>query len=41
MGRTIARAMAANVSLTIGVFGGIKAADYLLWDELKYDVMKE
>ena len=41
MGRTFARALAANVSLTIGVIGGIKAADYLMWDEHKYAVMKE
>jgi len=33
--------MAANVSLTIGVIGGVKFADYLAWDEHKYSVMKE
>ncbi len=35
------RSLAANVSLTIGVIGGVKFADYLLWDEHKYAVMQE
>ena len=33
--------MAANVSLMVGIVGGIKAADYLMWDPKKYDMMKE
>jgi len=33
--------MAANVSFTVGVFGGIKAADKCMYDEHKYDIMKE
>jgi hypothetical protein len=41
MGRSIWRSLAANVSLTIGVFGGIKVADSLMWDAEKYDIMKE
>ncbi len=41
MGRTIWRSLAANVSLTVGVFGGVKAADFLLWDKEKYDQMQE
>ena len=41
MGRSIWRSLAANVSLTIGVVGGVKFADYLMWDEKKYDIMKE
>jgi len=31
-GRNIYRSLAANASLTIGVFIGIKAADKLLWN---------
>ena len=41
MGRSAWRSLAANVSLTIGLVGGIKFADYLMWDEAKYDIMKE
>ena len=41
MGRTIWRSLAANVSLTIGVIGGVKAADALLWNKEKYDQMQE
>ena len=41
MGRSVWRSLAANVSLTIGVFGGIKVADSLMWDAEKYDIMKE
>ena len=41
MGRTIWRSIAANVSLTVGCFGGVKAADKLLWDQDKYDKMQE
>ena len=37
MGRTIWRSLAANLSLTIGVIGGVKAADALLWKQEKYD----
>lgn len=37
MGRTIWRSLAANFSLTVGVIGGVKAADFLLWDKDKYD----
>jgi len=33
MGRTIYRSLAANFSLTVGVFIGIKAADKLLWNK--------
>jgi len=31
------RSLAANVSLTVGILGGVKAADALLWDKEKYD----
>ena len=41
MGRTFWRSMAANLSLSVGVYIGIKAADKLLWNEKKYDQMKE
>ena len=41
MGRSFYRAMAANLSLTIGVYIGIKAADKLMWNPKKYDQMKE
>ena len=41
MGRTWQRALAANVSLVIGMVGGVKAADYLLWNEKKYAEMTE
>ena len=41
MGRTIYRSLAANLSLTVGVFMGIKAADKLLWNKQKYELMKE
>lgn len=41
MGRTIYRSLAANFSLTIGVFLGIKAADKVLWNQLKYEQMQE
>ena len=41
MGRTIWRSLAANVSLTVGVIGGIKVADLLLWNKEKYDQMQE
>ena len=41
MGRTVWRSMAANVSLLVGIVGGVKAADYLMWDEKKYEMMKE
>ena len=41
MGRTIWRSLAANVSLTIGCFMGVKAADMMLWDKDKYDQMQE
>ena len=41
MGRSFGRSMAANFSLTIGVFIGIKAADKLMWNPGKYDAMKE
>ena len=33
--------MCANMSLTVGVFVGVKAADSLLWDKDKYDQMQE
>ena len=33
--------MAANVSLLGGIVLGMKAADYLMWDAKKYDMMKE
>jgi len=41
MGRSIGRSLAANVSLTIGVIIGLKAADKLMWNPKKYDAMKE
>ena len=41
MGRTIGRSLVANLSLTVGVFIGIKAADKLMWNPKKYDAMKE
>jgi hypothetical protein len=41
MGRTIYRSLAANISLTLGVFLGIKAADKLMWNPNKYEAMKE
>ncbi len=41
MGRTVWRSMAANLSLLVGIVGGVKAADYLMWDAKKYDMMKE
>ena len=33
--------MAANLSLLVGIVGGVKAADYLMWDAPKYEMMKE
>ena len=33
--------MAANGSLLLGIVLGVKAADYLMWDAKKYDMMKE
>ena len=41
MGRTFWRSLAANGSLTVGVYIGLKAADKLLWNEKKYEQMKE
>ncbi len=41
MGRTVWRSMAANVSLLLGIYMGLKAADYIMWDAEKYDMMKE
>ena len=41
MGRSFYRSLAANASLTIGVVLGCKAADKLLWNPRKYDLMKE
>ena len=41
MGRSIWRSLAANASLTVGVFLGIKAADKLMWNSKKYEQMKE
>ena len=41
MGRSIYRSLAANVTLTLGIVLGIKAADYLMWDAPKYELMKE
>lgn len=41
MGRTWWRSLAANVSLTIGIVGGIKTADYAMYDSHKYECMKE
>jgi hypothetical protein len=37
MGRTFWRSMAANISLTIGVYIGLKAADKLMWNAKKYE----
>lgn len=41
MGRSIWRSLAANVTLTVGIVLGVKAADYLMWDAEKYEMMKE
>ena len=41
MGRSVWRSMAANGSLLLGIVLGVKAADYLMWDAKKYDMMKE
>ena len=41
MGRSFYRSLAANCSLTIGVFLGIKAADKVLWNQSKYEQMQE
>eukprot|EP00347_Sterkiella_histriomuscorum_P000368 403376132 len=41
MGRSIYRSLAANVTLTVGIVLGLKAADYLMWDAPKYEMMKE
>ena len=41
MGRSIWRSIAANASLITGVYLGIKAADKLMYNERKYDAMKE
>ncbi|CDW74694.1 UNKNOWN [Stylonychia lemnae] len=41
MGRSIWRSLAANVTLTVGIVLGVKAADALMWDAQKYDMMKE
>lgn len=41
MGRTFGRSLAANLSLSIGLYIGLKAADKLMWDQTKCDQMKE
>jgi hypothetical protein len=41
MGRTVWRSMAANGSLLLGIVLGVKAADALMWDAPKYEMMKE
>lgn len=41
MGRSVWRSMAANASLLLGLYLGVKGADYLMWDAKKYDMMKE
>lgn len=41
MGRSIWRSMAANASLLMGIVLGVKAADYMMWDAKKYEMMKE
>lgn len=41
MGRTVWRSMAANGSLLLGIVLGVKAADALMWDAKKYEMMKE
>jgi len=41
MGRSIWRSLAANATLTVGIVLGVKAADYLMWDAPKYEMMKE
>lgn len=33
--------MAANASLLLGLYLGVKAADALMWDAGKYEMMKE
>jgi hypothetical protein len=41
MGRTVWRALAANVSLSLGIVLGVKAIDYLMYDKDKHDMMAE
>ena len=41
MGRTVWRSMAANASLLLGLYLGVKAADALMWDAHRYEMMKE
>ena len=41
MGRTFWRSMAANISLTLGFYIGVKGADKILWNKQKYDQMTE
>ena len=41
MVRSLPRFLAANVSLLTGMVLGLKAADYLMWDETKYEMLKE
>ena len=41
MGRSVGRALIANWSFIFGILIGVKAADYTMWNEKKYDIMKE
>lgn len=41
MGRSIWRSIAANTSLITGIYLGLKAADSIMWNQKKYDQMKE
>ena len=41
MGRSAKRALAVNVSLVVGIVVGLRFADFLLWDQNKYDTMQE
>ena len=41
MGRSAWRSLVANASLSVGIYIGIKAADKLMYNDSKYDSMKE
>ena len=41
MSRIVCRSMAVNGSLLLGIVIGVKAADYIMRDAKKYDMMKE
>jgi hypothetical protein len=37
MGRSFYRSVAANISLSMGVYLGLKAADWLMWRPQKFE----